>query len=194
MGRIAAFVGHETKGAMQMKKLLGTIAIGIAAVMLVAGPAAADTGADEMLFAQKLNELRVSQGLQPLAIKGELFDMARGWSRSMAAAGAISHNPSLAAQAPTNWLKLGENVGMGPDVQSLHDAFVASPSHYANMVNPAFDSVGVGVVESGGVLFVSVEFMTTAPTVQPTATAGKKCTKNRRGKTVCRKVRSVRRR
>jgi uncharacterized protein YkwD len=178
-----------------MKKLLGTIAIGIAAVMLVAGPAAADTGADEILFARKLNELRVSQGLQPLAIKGELFDMARAWSRNMAAAGGISHNPSLAAQAPSNWLKLGENVGMGPDVPSLHDAFVASPSHYANMVNPAFDSVGVGVVESNGVLFVTVNFMTTAPTVQPAPqVSGKRCTKNRRGKVVCRKVRrSVRR-
>lgn len=178
---------------MHMKKLLGTIGIGIAAVMLVAEPAAAaDTGAAEIQFVEKLNGLRGAQGLQPLAIKGELFDFARGWSRNMAAAGAISHNPSLGAQAPLPWLRLGENVGMGPDVQSLHDAFVASPTHYANMVNPAYDSVGVGVVEANGVLFVSVEFMTTAPVIKP-AVAGKSCAKNRKGKIVCRKVRARRR-
>ncbi len=63
------------------------------------------------------------------------------------------------------------------------------------MVNPAFDSVGVGVVESNGVLFVTVQFMQTAPTVQPVA-AGKSCAKNRKGKVVCKKARraKVRRR
>jgi uncharacterized protein YkwD len=37
-------------------------------------------------------------------------------------------------------------VGEGPTVMSLHDAFVASPGHYHNIVNPNFTHMGVGVV------------------------------------------------
>ena len=170
----------------------------------LAAPAAADTGSDELGFVQKLNELRASRGLPALGTKGELFDMARAWSGRMAAAGAISHNPDLGAQAPANWARLGENVGIGPGVQALHDAFVASPLHFKNMIDPDFDWVGVGVVNGPpGVIFVTVNFMrthaapaqivqATAPVVQAAAaTAGTKrvCSKSRKTKRVtCRTV------
>ena len=70
----------------------------------------------------------------------------------------------------THWQKLGENVGMGGTVETLHLAFVNSPHHYDNLVDPAFTSIGVGVVRSsGGILFVAEEFMKTkAPAVSLT--------------------------
>lgn len=188
-----------------MKNKLGAtlvaLLVGLAGITLAAGPASADTGSEEMAFVQKLNELRGSQGLAPLAVKGELFDLARAWSGRMAAAGNISHNPDLAAQAPSNWLRMGENVGMGPDVQVLHDAFVASPLHYRNMIDPDFESVGVGVVHGAGdIIFVTVNFMkaqpaaqiiqTAAPVAAPAVAAApaqkaRICTRTKRGKVVC---------
>ncbi len=110
---------------------------------------------DEASFVTKLNGLRASLGLRPLGTHPSLTTMARNWSSQMAAVGNISHNPNLAALGPTNWALLGENVGKGPSVDSLHDAFVASPTHYANIVNVGFDSVGVGVVQSGATKFVA---------------------------------------
>lgn len=172
------------------------------AVPPVAVPPAApvDTGAAEMAFVAKLNALRSSQGLRALAVQGQLFDVARAWSRQMAAARSISHNGSLASQAPQDWGHLGENVGMGPNVQALHDAFVASPEHYHNMVDPGYDSVGVGVVMGAtGTMFVTVDFMAPRATAAPQATnRSVRCRKARRGKVVCkaarRPVRRARRR
>lgn len=170
----------------RIRNVLAVLGIGLTAVMLVAEPASADPLSDEVAFVQKLNELRASQGLSQLGVRTDITALARNWSAQMAAAGGISHNPGLVAQAPWDWTRLGENVGVGGDVQSLHDAFVNSPSHYANMVNPYFTHVGVGVVWSNGLIFVTVEFMTGgAPPPQATKTS---CTKNTRGKTVCRKA------
>ncbi len=193
-----------------MKKLWApvvAVCIVLSGATVLASPAAADTGSDEMAFVHKLNELRASHGLPALGTKGELFDMARAWSGRMAAAGGISHNPDMAAQAPANWARIGENVGVGPDVQSLHNAFVASPLHFKNMIDPGFDWVGVGVVYgTAGIIYVTVNFMRThapaaqivqaaapaAPVAQGAvaqATTKKVCTKSRKTKKVtCRTV------
>ena len=175
-----------------LTKLLPAAMVAVTLVTSVSmEPAAASTGAQELEFATKLNELRVSRGLAPLATKGALFDTARSWAGQMQAASGISHNPSLASQGPAGWRRLGENVGMGYDVQGLHDAFVASPMHFRNMIDPAFDSIGVGVVHApDGQIFVTVNFMTSgAPATAPApakAKARRVCTKNSRGRTVCR--------
>jgi hypothetical protein len=139
-------------------------------VMTVVPPAHADTGADESQFLSLTNALRASKGVGPLAVDSGLVSVARSWSGKMAAAGGISHNPSLASQVPNGWKKLGENVGQGGNVDSLQQAFVNSPSHYHNLVDPAFNLVGIGVVYgSGGLIFVTVDFMQRdgAPAVNP---------------------------
>jgi uncharacterized protein YkwD len=43
------------------------------------------------------------------------------------------------------WWAWGENVGYGPSVGALDDAWTNSWWHYANIVDPAFTSIGVGV-------------------------------------------------
>jgi hypothetical protein len=59
---------------------------------------------------------------------------------------------------------------MGPDVDGLFQAFVNSPHHYENLVDPAFTRVGVGVAVANGMIFTAHEFMalrTTAPPARP---------------------------
>ena len=132
----------------------------LATVMTVVPAAHADAGSDEARFLSLTNSLRASKGVGPLAVDGGLVSVARSWSGKMAAAGSISHNPSLASQVPSGWKKLGENVGQGGNVDSLQQAFVNSASHYHNLVDGAFNLVGIGVVYgSGGLIFVTVDFM-----------------------------------
>src|SRR5206468_10432400 len=68
-------------------------------------------------------------------------------------------NPSLPSQSPSNWTQLGENVGMGGAVQAIQTAFINSPHHYENLANGAYNQVGIGVVDSNGTIFVTVDFM-----------------------------------
>ena len=78
----------------------------------------------------------------------------------MAAEGGISHNPDLTTQV-SGWSDLAENVGVGWDVLGLMDAFIASPHHYANLVNPTYTHVGVGVAfGSDGAMYTTHDFMT----------------------------------
>jgi uncharacterized protein YkwD len=112
----------------------------------------------EAAFVADINGLRASRGLPALRVHPNLVDKARKWGATMAGARSIWHS-RLSAGVTARWQKLGENVGRGPSEPSLHAAFVASPTHFANLVDPAFASIGVGVVAADGTLFVSQVFM-----------------------------------
>ena len=135
-----------------MKRMLGTFVSAVVVLVVVAlpaRPAGAEPVADEAQFLVLLNQLRAERGLRPLVSDSQMVGVARQWSARMAAESTLYHNGDLPNQV-TNWRMLGENVGVGSDVQQLHNAFVASPHHYENMVEPAFDATGIGVVEGGG--------------------------------------------
>src|SRR5207248_11274203 len=92
-------------------------------------------------------------------LQAQLSQVARAWLAHMATQGTISHNPSLTSQSPTNWTQLGENVGMGGAVGAIQTAFINSPHPYENLANGAYNFVGIGVVDSNGTIFVTVDFM-----------------------------------
>ncbi len=125
----------------------------------LAVPAGADAAADQATFVADINATRAAAGVAPLTVDPRLVTLAVWWAGKMAAAGGISHNPNLAAMGPPGWTVLGENVGVGPSAASLNAAFDASPPHLANIVDPRFNAIGVGVVSSGGVEYVTEDFM-----------------------------------
>ncbi len=137
----------------------GLLAVGTAA-------AGAASPADEATFVSKINALRASKGLAALTPDAALAATACTWNDQMIAAGTISHDPNLAAaiaSVSSNWRKGGENVGMGGTVDSLFDAFVASPGHYANLVDPQYTRVGVCVGrDANGKLFTTHRFIAIA--------------------------------
>ena len=149
-----------------------TLVATLLAMVMAVPTAHADTGSDEARFLSLTNSLRSNKGLAPLAVDGTLVSVARSWSGKMAAAGTISHNPSLSSQLPSGWKKAGENVGKGGNVDALQKAFENSPAHYQNLVDPAFNYVGIGVVYGGNMIYVTVDFMqrgsASAPRPAPT--------------------------
>lgn len=128
-------------------------------VASVASPAAAD-GSDEAALYTLINEVRAEQGLEPLTIDITLIVAAREHAVGMAEGGELFHSsPGELAATASDWELIGENVGRGPSVNSILDAFLESESHRANVLGE-FDRVGVGV-ERGvdGGLFAAVVFM-----------------------------------
>ena len=150
--------------------IIGLLALGGSAV-LSAAPASADVvdSGMEAAFVAKINALRASKGLGGLAVHSELVGIARNWAQAMANANQISHNPNFPNQVSANWRKLGENVGTGGNVDVLFNAFVNSPAHYENLVDPAFNNVGVGVVIKNGVIYTSHQFMQLGAASAPAA-------------------------
>jgi hypothetical protein len=84
--------------------------------------------------------------------------VARAHAAEMADRGSIYHRTDLRAGMPTCWSRIGENVGVGGNVATLHRAFMDSPGHRANILG-LFDRVGIGVTWQDGRLWVAVEFL-----------------------------------
>ncbi|MGZ4677659.1 MAG: CAP domain-containing protein [Acidimicrobiia bacterium] len=164
---------------MRVRKAVCGIAAAVAVVgsLVVLSPpagATSDPGA-EGDFIARTNGLRTSHGLAPLSVNGTLTAKARAWAEHMAAVGAISHS-NLPDGAPPEWHRLGENVGSGPSVDSIHNALVASPEHYANLTDPGFQSIGVGVVNANGTYYVSEVFMESASQPAPSTSSPRAAT------------------
>jgi uncharacterized protein YkwD len=135
----------------------------LAALVVAAGgasrPAAADSVDDETAFIDAINQIRVDLNLPVLEPLAELTATARQHTAEMAAAGEIFHADPISAGLTVDWVKLGENVGVGAGIGVLVDAFVASPGHYANIIDPSFTRIGVGVVWIGDSLYTTHRFL-----------------------------------
>ncbi len=142
--------------------------------------------ASEAAFLAKINASRAANGLAPLSVDGGLVGQARNQTQKMMDAGEIFHSSSeeLKAAAGSGWLKLGENVGRGGSVDSLHTAFMNSAGHKANILGD-YNYAGIGTGTIDGVLYVTVVFMkkgggstttTTTPAATTTTTKAKSTT------------------
>jgi uncharacterized protein YkwD len=150
------------------RRFAALVATASAAVLafagLVAAPdAQAASSTSEQQFVSSINSARHAAGRRALSTSSDLTTVARAWAAKMAASNTLKHNPNLTSQI-TNWRYAGENVGVGGDVTSLHQAFMDSAPHKANILDSDYTQIGVGVVMGGGRMWVVEVFRTPAST------------------------------
>ncbi|MEY2467408.1 MAG: hypothetical protein QOF21_106 [Actinomycetota bacterium] len=146
--------------------------MGVTCAMASDGVVTAASANTEAGFVASINDVRQSQGLNALIVDATLTSIAQNWSAEMATAGVISHRPDLRAGVGSGVAAMGENVGEGGSVSDLMAAFIASPHHYANLVDQRFTHVGVGsAVSASGVLFTTHEFSSSRVSAAPVVTA-----------------------
>jgi uncharacterized protein YkwD len=103
---------------------------------------------------QRLNAERQANGLAAVNPQEALMTKAQVWADYLASIGSLQHSNVAEGAAPGWWI-LGENVGSGPSVEAVQAAFMNSPGHRANILNPEFNWAGAGVAVSGnGTVFV----------------------------------------
>jgi hypothetical protein len=160
-------LGKQRWLAIVLLASLATVGLGLSA--------GADS-ASEAGFLTKINASRSANGLAPLSVDGGLRSHARDHTQDMMDAGNIYHSTSaeLKAAGGSGWSKLGENVGRGGTVDSLHTAFMNSAGHKANILGD-YNYAGIGTGTLEGVLYVTVVFMkkgggSTTTTTAPAAT------------------------
>ena len=113
----------------------------------------------ETSFASKINQARAAAGKGTLRLDKHLSKAARRHTREMLESKTLYHTPAPALKRRvTNWTWLGENVGVGNTVDTLHVAFMDSPSHKENILFSKYRHVGVGTRMEGGRLWVTVLF------------------------------------
>lgn len=127
-------------------------------------PSTQPTVAEQYLFSAA-NAERTQRGLQPLRWNGDLHRAAVEHARMMAVRGAISHQfsgePDLSTRAKQSGARfnvISENVAEAPDAVQIHAAWMHSPGHRANLLDPRVDSIGIGVISRAGELYAVEDF------------------------------------
>ena len=125
----------------------------------------------EQLFALA-NQARQAAGLGPLEWDQSLAAAAFYHCKWMVQAGQIAHRyngePDLKQRAADRGARFGtieENVAVGTTAPVIHDAWMKSPGHRANLLSPAVDRVGIAVIASRGMLFAVTDFAHEVPSL-----------------------------
>jgi len=136
------------------------------AFLLLCAAACAQESQQEQQLVDHLNQSRAQSGLPPLKVDDRLVQAAREHSQKMADTRTLTHvlpgEQGVAERLAATGLRFnrsGENVGYNTDFNGLHSAWMHSPPHRKNILNPDYTLVGIGVVRGAdGVYWATQDF------------------------------------
>lgn len=117
-------------------------------------PAAAATIEDlETALIQATNWDRRDHALAELQPDACLRGAAREWAEHLAQSTELIHRTDAGLdlgnevdrRCPGRWAAVGENLGRGPSITEIQEAFMDSPTHRANVLATDYTHIGVAV-------------------------------------------------
>jgi uncharacterized protein YkwD len=136
----------------------------------LAATAIVQPSAEEQALFEATNRERAAQGLQPLQWDPILASAAREHAHVMVRENDLCHQcagePPLeerAAQAGARFASIAENIALAPNPDEIHSAWMHSPGHRKNILNPEFTALGIAVVSSRRGLFAVQDFSRPVP-------------------------------
>jgi uncharacterized protein YkwD len=128
-----------------------------------------DTASEEHLV-ELINQERTSRGLNALAVDERLTEAARKHTQLMVQHSQLSHQfegePSPQTRVNSEGLSSdsqGENVDLNQTITGAHDALMKSPPHRANILDPDYNAIGVGIIRAGENVWVTEDFARRLP-------------------------------
>jgi uncharacterized protein YkwD len=111
---------------------------------------------DEAAMVVWLNHERTSRGLKPLSLNTKARAVAEAHSQDMFAKGYFSHitptgkNPfDRMSAAGIRFGAAGENLALAPTLVLAENGLMNSPPHRANILDPDYRTVGIGIMDGG---------------------------------------------
>jgi len=113
-----------------------------------------------------VNEERTKRGFKALVLDPQLVPVARAHSQDMFVRGYFSHytpegkDPfDRMKKAGIKYYSAGENLALGQTLKICHEGLMNSPGHKANILNPSYGRLGIGILDGGTYgLMISQEF------------------------------------
>lgn len=128
-------------------------------------PSAGEDSDAESTLLEMANESRREAGLSPLHISETLMQAARSHVQVMVEHEQLSHQfageASLGQRLSVVGVRYdhaGENIAYNFSAEKAADAFMQSPPHRENLLDPRFDEAGIVAVWSDGRLYVVEDF------------------------------------
>lgn len=140
-------------------------------------PRAAPSGSMQGYALNQINAARAAYGFAPLVLDASVSAVAYGHAYDQAANGYFSHTGLDGSTRDTrlraggiSYSYSGENqcyysgIGLGATLDWCHAAFMAEPypgqwNHIANILDPRFHRVGVGIAQVGGAVVIVWDFV-----------------------------------
>lgn len=130
-----------------------------------------ETGEVEQELYDLINRERAKQGISLLQISKNLIPIARRHSQDMAVQSELTH---LSQDGKTYAQRLqeaglffkgtGENIAFSQSFlpEAIHNSFMRSKGHRENILDPRFDTVGIGVIyDKDRGYYITQDFLTT---------------------------------
>jgi len=135
-----------------------------------------DNDAESKLLALA-NQSRQEAGVPPLRMNRDLMQAARAHARLMIEQRQLSHQfegePSLLKRLHETGVPLNsvaENVAYNYGAEQVFEAFMHSPPHRSNLLDPDFNAAGFVAIWSEGKLYVVQDFVRQTAEVTPVST------------------------
>jgi hypothetical protein len=140
------------------------------AILAVCCAAGAAQNVSEQYLLAAANQDRAAHGLGPVQVDEHLALAARLHAYQMAERQAISHQfegekelAARAGDAGAHFSLITENVAEASNSAKIHELWMASEGHRANLLDPNVDAVGIAVVQKRGQLYAVEDFARTVP-------------------------------
>jgi Cysteine-rich secretory protein family len=150
---------------MSTFRIRATIEIAILLLLPLCCVGQSGPDSPEQILFQSANRERAAHGLSALKWNAQLAQAARRHASLLAERNTLSHQlpgePDPAARAAhegARFSALAENVALGPSAMHLHDQWMKSPPHRANLLDPQMNSVGIAVALRGETFFGVEDF------------------------------------
>ena len=111
-----------------------------------------------------INQERTSRGLVPVEYSNELTYMGELHSQDMINRNFFSHDNPDGGSIDIRRKELGiqtfvgENISKNVSIQASHNSLMQSPPHKANILNPDWNRLGIGIAKDGNTYYISQEF------------------------------------
>jgi uncharacterized protein YkwD len=132
--------------------------VAVAVTVLVAFPAAAGAARNrtnsETALLQQVNRVRVAHGLRALVFDPTLARAARAHTRAMTSSNVFAHGNVGARlrEFHVTGPSVGENLAWGTGqmgtAEGIVEAWLASPGHRRNLLDPGFRRIGLGELQT----------------------------------------------
>ena len=120
---------------------------------------------DESAMVELVNQERNKVSLNSLSVNEKLTIVARNYAMDMWKRGYFSHyspeGQDVAGRLTNAGIEfqiVGENLALAPTLLIAHTGLMNSPGHRANILDPQFNQIGIGIVDNGiyGKIFVQI--------------------------------------
>lgn len=150
-----------------LRVILLTVLAGIALSARLSAQDITSTTEMERQILEWTNQERTKVDAPPLKWNERLGLAARLHSDEMAKQKDLSHQvkgepvfTQRIAERGARFSGAAENVGFADDAETLQSGWMHSPGHRANLLNPAYTEMGVGIVRAGNRLWATEDFAT----------------------------------